>query len=152
MVSAILAFVFTFPQQASDNAFLDYLVRGKSGTVTIAYGALLGTVVILWILLWIIENNDRSTAEELISWDHQRAALARLVDSSAFSRSDLRAEIASIAPDRHHPLTRLLGRDWRKDLDDAVELAVARFLERGWIRRVEGPSFDDWFERSDSTP
>lgn len=155
VLTGILGFIFMFPNQMVQHPYLHIFVQSQfvqelwMTAVMILSG--------LWFLTWRLETKEKNQISHLFSLDFHRWVLKELIGTNTkqFSRTELRGMLAKITHERHqafhpHPISTLhmllnprLG---ITVMDEATDLALERYLERNWVRRIKSHEIDDWYE------
>lgn len=152
-ISAALGYVLLFPQQFAEHPFLRELLYWPR--MALWWGVAVYVLAVLWLWTWILERQLKAQVNRVFSLAHHRAVLEAVKgkEGPVFSRSALQGHLD---PRQPKPLPRraLLPRNIGVDLsvlERATDLAIERYLERGWIRRVQPDEMDrshgvdEWF-------
>jgi hypothetical protein len=161
-LTALLTSVFLFPKTFMDHPFVGQMLKGPH-----AVGIWLAAIALLscsWLSVWWLEQRKRWHTDQMLSLHYQKQALdlAARVGSGCFSASDYRDKLWS----RYRPypnwFRKLVGKLRRQNIyfytsplydaqlvEKAAELALERFVQKGWIVRAERPEdekdTDDWY-------
>jgi hypothetical protein len=163
-LTAALAWVFLFPKTFMSHPFIGPLLKGRFAVPV--WIATVGCVTIAWLTIWIVEQAKQRKVEQLLSPSYQRSVLDRIGDDDegSFSAKEFlekfyAQDILIWYPQWVRALAKsILRRNiyyFRNPFydvtlaDEAAELALERFLAKGWIVRCKKPEnakgIDDWY-------
>lgn len=161
-LTAVLGWVFLFPRTFADHPFIGEMLKSRHAGV-----AWLGAVFCLAVAslrVWWLERRKEREVAELLSLTYQKAALDMTgrINPEGFSASDFQEQLfpkyvsypnwlrrlSSVLPGKqlsYHPRP-----NYDAPMAEKVtELALERFIQKGWIARMERPdgktSIDDWY-------
>jgi hypothetical protein len=149
---AVTGYVLVFPKQFQDNPYLAGLAGSSAGRL--AWLTLMIVLIYSLLITWMIEARRNATIDEMHSLDRQLEVLAQLASETgdldsrqaSFSRSELRARLArGYRRDRSLYLRGLMGGGIdRASAEEATDLALERYKDRGLVDQVPGRLDDDW--------
>lgn len=150
-ISAALGYVLFFPQTILEHPYLSELVNNHNFILYWFLSVFFLTQI--WIITFISEKSGKIQIKSLLSLDTNRLVLDILRKSNTpplFSRTQLRDKLIFLTRKRKafSPLN-LFVLNRRLDLeiyDEATDLAIERYLQRHWIRRIQQSDIDDWYE------
>ena len=150
-ISAALGYAFFFPQTIFEHPYLSELVNDNNFFIFWFFSVIFLTQI--WIITLISEKSGKIQIKSLLSLDTNRLVLDILRKSNTpplFSRTQLRDKLIFLTRKRKafSPLN-LFVLNRRLDLeiyDEATDLAIERYLQRHWIRRIQQSDIDDWYE------
>lgn len=150
-ISAALGYAFFFPQTIFEHPYLSLLFEEYN----FFYHWLLSVIFLtqFWIITLISERSGKIQIKSLLSLDTNRLILDRLRESNnppLFSRTQLRDKLISfIKEPKIFTPSNLFVIRINLDLeiyDEATDLAIERYLQRNWIRKIQQSEIDDWYE------
>jgi hypothetical protein len=162
-LTALLGSAFLFPKTFADHPFVGQLLKGPHAIAVWSLAVLL--LAFAWLVVWWMERGKERQVEELHSLTHQRVALTAtaMISPEGFSAVKFQDQLYPkyvFYPRWLRRVSKALtgkGLNCHKRVtydaqmaEMAVELALERFIQRGWIVRVERPegetAVDDWFK------
>lgn len=157
-ISAAMGYVFFFPQTITDHPYLSTLINNYNFFIYWLFSVYF--LALLWIIALISEKRGKNQIKSLLSLDTNRLILDQLRkynDPPLFSRTQLRDQLISFVREPKtftpsyllvHP-SYLLVHNRMLDIeiyDEATDLAIERYSQRNWIRRIQQSDIDDWYE------
>jgi hypothetical protein len=162
-VTAALAWVFAFPKSLKDHPYMGRLI-GTPYAIDIWGGAVV-VLGLAWLLVWYMEGKKKQLVDRLLSLSVQRAALENIgkTDGTAFSASQFQEVLYPAHVWWPTGLRKMFHMFMRKKIyyyanpsydqtlaDKVTELALERFVNKGWIIRTSRPEdekgIDDWYK------
>lgn len=153
-VTAALSYVLIFPNQFVDHPMFGWLVpRYKFRYWWL--GALM-FLVFLWVIVFLAESRMKATLERLFSRGVHTHVFDHLRGYDLISRSEIGRElhIRVVGEGSWLSVSKMLGRIPflprvpQSAIEDATQVAIDRYKDRGWIKREKQPPeerLDDWY-------
>jgi hypothetical protein len=162
-VAAALVWVFFFPRTFAEHPFIGGML--KSGRAVAVWSGAVFFLAIAWLIVWWLERSKERHVELMLSLTHQAAALdsMRHLRSEVFSATEFQGQLypklvwypvwlrrlSKLVSKRGLSLHMRLTYDVPM-AEKVAELALERFLQKGWIVRTERPEgetrADDWYK------
>ena len=162
VVTAALTTAFAFPRTFMEHPFIGPLLKGAWAS-RIWFGCV-SSLAIAWVLVWLVEKGKRARLASLSSLRHQQSVLASVgsKDDKTFSRAQFEGRFCRREiwyPKWSRKIAASLFKVslyYFKDplyddemIEDAAQLALDRFLSKGWIVSIPRPAdeddADDWY-------
>ena len=163
-LTALLTWTFLFPKTFMDHPFVGRMLKG-SHAVSIWLLAI-ALLVVAWISVWCLEQRKRWYSDQILSLDYQKHTMDSVAraGSVCFSASKFRENLCSRYKLYPRWFRWLVGKLRLKSfysyytspvydallVEKAAELAIERFVQKGWIVHTERPEdetdVDDWYK------